>query len=150
MSLAPFDKDAFQYELRDNIERMLAEDQTVSTNQLVDFLEYFQAQRPILEDLTVNLNDQGFRNTLRVVMIYATLAMSLQEQAVYAAALETFPLDEVPAQWAALAIEVLDHIRDTPSSETREFFTHGLPGDQTVQRIQDLRNVLTGRFAETL
>lgn len=150
MSLAPFDKETFQIELRSNIDRIIAEGETVSINQLVDFLEYFQAQRPSQEDITVNLKDQGFRDTLRVVMIYATLAMTLDEQVAFGAALEIFPIAKIPAQWAVFAIEVLDHIRDTPSSETREFFTDGQPADQMVQRIGDVRSVLSGRFAETL
>lgn len=150
MSLAPFDKEKFQLELRDNIERILAEDQAVSIGQLVDFLEYFQAQRQSQDDLTANLKDRSFTVALRAVMLYATLAMSLQEQSAFGAALEVFPLNAIPSQWAGMTLEVLDHIRDTPPNEYSEFFTSGQPVEQVAQRIGDLRSVLSGRFAETL
>jgi hypothetical protein len=149
MNLAHFEKDAFQLELRGNIERLLT-DSTVSSDQLAEFMAYFQSGRPLSQDTTVNLEDPTFTNALKVVMAYATLAISLQDNAPFDAALEIFPVAMVSATWAPLFIDLVDHIRDAPSSPMREFFTSNQPEHEIDSRIERLRHVLTARFAETL
>lgn len=153
MSDSPFDKTQFQDELRNNLTGLLAGEDAVNRGQLEAFLLHFANAYPEKYDaatVLASLNDASFTRSMKLVMIYTTLALTIHDTVVYNAALEAFPSDEIPALQAKFVIAVLDHIRDNPVEETRSFFQQGLAEGQLAVRIGQLRTLLNGRFAETL
>lgn len=153
MSDSAFNKTQFQQELRANLTGLLAGEEAVNRGQLEAFLMYFAGEHPEQyqeAEVLSMLDDAGFTRAMKLVMIYSTLALTVHDAAVYNAALEVFPMDEIPVAHAVFIIAVLDHIRDNPAEETRHFFLQGLADGQLSSRIGQLRTVLSGRFAETL
>lgn len=153
MSDSAFDKTHFQQELRTNLTGLLSSETAVNRGQLEAFLLYFSSEHPdsySSDAVLALLDDDAFTRAMKLVMIFSSLALTIHDGAVFNAALEVFPAEEIPAAHATFVIAVLDLIRDNPAEETRQFFMQGLADGQLSVRIGQLRTLLSGRFAETL
>ena len=113
-----FNKTEFQTELSKSIEIMISGDAVINDAQLLHFVDYFHYKNPnyTLDDLKSYLEETSFKKALRMLMVYNTLALTLHDPYVYAAAVEVFPLDAIPAARATLLLAILNHIQQNPMS----------------------------------
>lgn len=153
MSDTAFNKEHFQQELADKLEDLLAGETAINSGQLHNFLKYIQSQN---EDkysdaaLLAVLADVNYMRAMRLVMVYTTMALTIQDQTIFNAALEVFPVAEIKNECTAFILDVLDHIRDLPENEVHTYFNEGLTDGLHGLRLGQVRALLSGRFADTL
>lgn len=112
--MTTFNPTEFQQELVQNVQLMIGSEEAINNGQLLNFLTYFEHKHGSPINIPALLQDEGFVRALRMLMLYNALALSLHEAQVYAAAVEVFPIGEIPPQHSALLLSILEHIQENP------------------------------------
>ena len=148
--MTTFNKTEFQHDLVQNVQLMISDESVVNNGQLLNFLTYFEHTSDTLRDINIDglLQDEGFVRALRMVMLYNALALSLHDAQVYAAAVEVFPLADVPAEHSSLLLAILDHIKDNPM-QIQPALEQALP-DPLSHRMDLLKQSLLQRLGDHL
>ena len=143
-----FNKTEFQHDLVQNLGLMINSEESVNNGQLLNFLTYFEHRTGTTMSIETLLSDNGFVRALRMLMLYNALALSLHEAQVYAAAVEVFPLTEIPPEHAALLLAILEHIKTNPM-QIQANLEQAL-SDPLHQRMDLLRQSLLRRLGDHL
>lgn len=146
--MTPFNKTEFQHELAQNMQLMISSEESVNNGQLLNFLTYFEHRSGNTIGIEELLQEEGFVRALRMLMLYNALALSLHEAQVYAAAVEVFPLTEIPPQHASLLLAILEHIQANPM-QIQPALEQALP-DPLHQRMDLLKQSLLRRLGDHL
>jgi hypothetical protein len=146
--MTPFNKTEFQHDLSQNVQLMSSNEESINNGQLLNFLTYFEHRSGKPIGIDALLDDDGFVRALRMLMIYNALALALHEAQVYAAAVEVFPLTEIPPQHAPLLLAVLEHIQTNPM-QIQSTLEQAL-SDPMQQRMDLLKQSLLRRLGDHL
>ncbi len=148
--MTTFNKTEFQHDLIQNVKLMISDESVVNNGQLLNFLTYFEHASEPQRDINIDglLQDEGFVRALRMVMLYNALALSLHDAQVYAAAVEVFPLADVPPEHSALLLAILDHIKVNPM-QIQPALEQALP-DPLSHRMDLLKQSLLQRLGDHL
>lgn len=143
-----FNKTEFQHDLAQNVQLMISNEDAVNNGQLFNFLTYFEHSSGTTIDIDALLQDEGFVRALRMLMLYNALALSLHEAQVFAAAVEVFPLTDIPPQHSTLLLAILDHIQINPM-QIQPALEQALP-DLLHNRMDLIRQSLLRRLGDHL
>lgn len=146
--MTTFNKTEFQHDLAQNVLLMSRNEDAVNDGQLLNFLTYFEHVQGNPIGIEALLQDEGFVCALRMLMLYNALAVSLHEAQVYAAAVEVFPLNEIPRQHSTLLLAILEHIQVNPM-QIQPALEHAL-SDPLHQRMDLLKQSLLSRLGDNL
>lgn len=147
--MSTFNKYEFQEIITESLRSMVDADEVINDGQLLNFLTYFQHTNPQLTlDLDSLLGDLGFVRSIRMLMVYNTLALTLHEPSVYVAAVEVFPLEDIPAEYASLLLAILEHMQTNPMP-IQASLEKDLP-DPLKQRLELLKQSLLRRLGDNL
>lgn len=146
--MTTFNKTEFQHDLVQNVQRMISSEEAINNGQLFNFLTYFEHEAATPLDIDALLLDNGFVRALRMMMLYNALALSLHEAQVYAAAVEVFPLTEVPTEHSTLLLSIMEHIQRSPMP-MQNALEQAL-GDPLHQRMELLKQSLLRRLGDHL
>lgn len=146
--MTTFNKTEFQHDLAQNVLLMSRNEDAVNNGQLLNFLTYFEHARGETIGIETLLQDEGFLRALRMLMLYNALAVSLHEAQVYAAAVEVFPLNEIPRQHSTLLLAILEHIQVNPM-QIQPALEQAL-SDPLHQRMDLLKQSLLSRLGDHL
>lgn len=144
--MTTFNKIEFQQELVQNLQDMVSSEESVNNGQLFNFLTYFEHRSGNFIGIESLLEDNSFVRALRMMMLYNALALSLHDAQVYAAAVEVFPLAEIPPQYATLLLSILEHIQTNPMN-IQPSLEQAFP-DPLHQRMNLLKQSLLRRLGD--
>ena len=140
----------FKEELSSRIINMINTEDAVNNGQLYSFFEYFLSKNKDYDsaDWLKKLEDERLRVVLRILMVYSTMALTIHDDKIFAAAVELLPTNLIPAEYVKVAKDTLRHIEENPADETRTLFIQGLGSQQFPMRMaflsKTLNNALMG------
>jgi hypothetical protein len=143
----PFDKHAFQNDLRSHIPAIVQNDLTINQGQLNNVLEGMEGDYPKYDEehrLRI-LKDNEACTALRLLLVYYTFALTLGNDDVYAASLEIFPMDSVNIAHADLILDVLNHTEANPTA-LRQLFQEDIPSE-LHDRLDALRAAIRSKIS---
>ncbi len=143
-----FDKKQFQSELIKSLSAQISNDSVISNLQLKHFMEEFYQAKPQSVGLEEVLNNQQFAKALRMLFFYNTLALVIHDPLVYAAAVEVFPLTDIPGEYATMFSNILDYVQDHPL-DVQSVLEKALP-DPLSSRLGLLQQSLRTRLGDVL
>ena len=115
---------------------------------MLNFLQYFAYVEDKDMDISKLVSDESFGRSLRTIMIFATLALSLHDTTAYAYAIEVFPIANISPEHASLLLQIVDHIQSNPL-QVQSSLESAL-ADPLSERMALLKHSLYQRFADSL
>ena len=142
--MPPFDKASFLSDLRTALAEMTRDDATINNGQLRNTLVFAQEQGVLTQDPDAIMALEGAPTALRTLYAYHTMALALQDPRAWAAAVEVFPVETVPANCADLLLTLLAHLEANPAP-LQAALAEAIP-DALPARLALLRNALLERL----
>lgn len=145
-----FDSSKFKSDLAARLGQMIHTEQAVNNGQLQSFFEYFLGKNEDKynkDEWLAKLENEDLKIALRLIMIYSTMALTVHDDRVFAAAVEVFPMDKIAPEFVVVAKDTLQHIQDNPADDTRKLFIQGLGSQQFPMRMDFLRKSLNNALA---
>jgi len=114
----PFNPYVFQKELSNDLLRIAHNEEYINVGQLTNFVDYFQYKNPQnnMDVLNTFMEDDTFRISLRLLLIYQSLALSLKDKKMYKSAIEVFPVNELSEIHIPTLLNILKHMTENPMS----------------------------------
>lgn len=139
-----FDKAQFLIDLRILLDEMTCDDTTINDGQLRNTLIYAREQGVLAQDPDEAMAMDGAPAALRTLYAYHTMALALSDPLAWSAAVEVFPLENIPPSCTDLLLKILTHLETSPAP--LQAALAGAISDPLPSRLALLRNALLERL----